>query len=98
MVSESATTAPVAQQLAEWALALDLRDVDTSVLERVKLHILDQIGAQVSCCDLPAPRVARAYVTQFGRSGSASILGTDLSADAEGAAFVNGNVGQQLRD
>ena len=44
-------------------LACDLRDVDAAVLERVKLHILDQIGAQVSCCELPAPRIAQAYVT-----------------------------------
>ena len=87
---------PVARQLAEWALALDLRDVDAAVLERVKLHILDQIGAQVSCCDLPAPRVAQAYVAQFGRNGPASILGTAHRADAEDAAFVNGTAGSSF--
>jgi 2-methylcitrate dehydratase PrpD len=92
----TSTSSPVARQLAEWALALDLRDVDAAVLERVKLHILDQIGAQVSCCELPAPRIARAYVTQFGRGGPASILGTHWQADAEGAAFVNGTAGSSF--
>ncbi|MNK94942.1 MmgE/PrpD family protein [compost metagenome] len=96
MTDESFSTPPVAQQLAEWALALELRDVDAAVLERVKLHVLDQIGAQVSCSDLPAPRIAQAYVTQFGRSGPASILGTPLQADAEGAAFVNGTAGSSF--
>ena len=96
MANEASPAPPVAQQLAEWALALDLRHVDAAVLERVKLHILDQIGAQVSCCNLPAPRIAQAYVTQFGLGGPASILGTALQADAEGAAFVNGTAGSSF--
>ncbi|CAN7475828.1 MmgE/PrpD family protein [Variovorax sp. LjRoot175] len=96
MTDEPSSIPPVAQQLAEWALALQLRDVDAAVLERVKLHILDQFGAEVSCCDLPAPRIAQAYVTQFGRSGPASILGSGLQADAEGAAFVNGTAGSSF--
>lgn len=96
MADNSSFAPPVAQQLAEWALALELSDVDADVLERVKLHILDQVGAQVSCCDLPAPRIAQAYVGQFGRSGPASILGTGLQTDAEGAAFVNGTAGSSF--
>ncbi|MEJ8850793.1 MmgE/PrpD family protein [Variovorax rhizosphaerae] len=96
MATQPSSMPPVARQLAEWALALDLRDVDAAMLERVKLHILDQIGAQVSCYDLPAPRIARAYVTQFGRSGPASILGTAHRADPEDAAFVNGTAGSSF--
>ncbi|WP_179403709.1 MmgE/PrpD family protein [Burkholderia guangdongensis] len=96
MSTESPCPPPVARQLAEWALTMDLRDVDATVLERVKLHILDQIGAQVSCCSLPAPRISQQYVSQFGRSGGASILGTRLQADAEGAAFANGTAGSSF--
>ena len=77
-------------------MTLELRDVDAAVQERVKLHILDQIGAQVSCCRLPAPRIAQAYATRFGAPGTASILGTPMQADAECAAFANATAGSSF--
>jgi 2-methylcitrate dehydratase PrpD len=94
--SEPSLALPVAQQIAEWALAADLRDIDSKVLEKVKLHVLDQVGAQVSCCSLPAPKITQQYVAEFGRPGSASILGTRMQADAEGAAFANGTAGSSF--
>lgn len=85
-----------ARQLAEWAYALDLKTVPAAMIERVKLHILDQIGAQVSCRNLATPRIARDYVARHGAPGKASILGTAQTADAEGAAFVNGTAGSSF--
>ncbi len=87
---------PVARQLAEWALQLQLRDVPPAVLERMKLHLLDQVGCQLSCRTLPAPRITQDYVRQFGRPGQASVLGTDLQRDAEDAAFANGTAGSSF--
>lgn len=91
-----ATTPPIAQQLARWALALDLRDIDANTLERVKLHILDQIGAQVSCRKLPTPVLVNEYIAKFGVPGPASILGTRQHADAEYAAFANSTSGSSF--
>jgi 2-methylcitrate dehydratase PrpD len=87
---------PVARQLAEWALQLQLRDIPPPVLERMKLHLLDQVGCQVSCRTLPAPRITQDYVRQFGRPGQASVLGTSLQADAEDAAFANATAGSSF--
>jgi 2-methylcitrate dehydratase PrpD len=89
-------TASVARQLAEWALALRLEDIDPAVLERVKLHLLDQVGAQVSCRNLPTPRITQQYVSKFGLPGAASVLGTRLRVDAESAAFVNATAGSSF--
>jgi 2-methylcitrate dehydratase PrpD len=87
---------PVARQLAEWARKLELANVPPAVLERMKLHFLDQVGAQVSCHALPAPRITQAYVSRFGRPGQASVLGTSIMADAEDAAFANATAGSSF--
>ena len=63
------------------------------MLERVKLHILDQIGAQVSCRNLPTCRVTQDYVTHFGLPGAASVMGTGILLDPESAVFANGTFG-----
>ncbi|XAH22063.1 MmgE/PrpD family protein [Xylophilus sp. GW821-FHT01B05] len=86
-------TPSAARQLAEWALSTQLSDIDARVLERVKLHVLDQIGAQVSCRDLPTCRVTQEYVKRFGLPGTASVMGTALRLDQESAVFANGTFG-----
>lgn len=85
--------APIAQQLAEWGISLRLDEVDPHVLERVKLHLLDQIGCQLSCRKLPTPRIAQDYVARFGLSGEASVLGTNQTRDPEYAGFANAIAG-----
>ena len=87
------TTLPAARQLAEWALSLKLSDIEPRVLERVKLHILDQIGAQVSCRTLPTCVIAQEYAIKHGFAGPASILGTKLRVDPEFAGLANGTSG-----
>lgn len=84
---------PAARQLVEWARSLKLSDIDPAVLERIKLHTLDQIGAQVSCRNLPTCRLTQDYVARFGVAGKSSILGTGLRVDAEFAGFANGTAG-----
>jgi 2-methylcitrate dehydratase PrpD len=96
MKEQNPTAPPVARQLAEWALALNLSDVEPNVLERVKLHVLDQIGAQVSCRNLPTPRITQDYISKFGVKGNASILGTSLRVDAESAGFANATAGSSF--
>jgi 2-methylcitrate dehydratase PrpD len=85
-------SSPIARRLAEWALSLDLRDVEPRVRERVKLHMLDQVGIQLGCRDLPTPRAAQEYASSFG-SGPAAVLGTRLRANAEHASFANATAG-----
>lgn len=82
-----------AHQLAHWALSLRLDDVPPAVLERIKLHFLDQIGAQISCRTLPTCGISQDYVAKHGRPGTASVLGTTLRADPEDAGLANGTAG-----
>ncbi|HSW17848.1 MAG TPA: MmgE/PrpD family protein [Ramlibacter sp.] len=86
----------VARQLATWALSLDLRELDAGFLEQVKLHFLDQIGAQVSCRNLATPVIAQQYVARFSLAGPASVLGTRLRLDAEAAGFANATAGSSF--
>lgn len=79
---------PSARRLAEWALSLKLSDVEPAVLEKVKLHILDQIGVQVSCRNLPTCAITREYVTKYGLAGPSAILGTNLRVDPEYAGLT----------
>lgn len=87
---------PVARQWAEWGLALDLDQVGPDVLERVKMHILDQVGCQVSCRTMTTPQITQQYVTQFGLDGTASVLGTNIRRDPEYAAFANAVAGSSF--
>jgi 2-methylcitrate dehydratase PrpD len=87
---------PIARQLAEWGLGLNLAEVPAAVLEKVKLHLLDQIGAQVSCCSMATPRLTQRYVSEYGRPGIASVLGTALSLDPEDAGFANAVAGSSF--
>ncbi|GAB7551194.1 MmgE/PrpD family protein [Novosphingobium sp. 11B] len=96
MTESTNPAVPIARQLAQWGLSLRLEDVPGDVLEKVKLHLLDQIGAQASCHALPTPRITQRYVTQFGRPGIASVLGTNLSLDPEDAGFANAVAGSSF--
>ncbi len=87
---------PVARRIAAWGLGLDLAAVPADVLEKAKLHILDQIGAQVSCHAMPTPRITQRYFQQFGRPGPASVIGTAMALDPEDAGFANAVAGSSF--
>lgn len=95
-MAATALDKPVAQLWAEWGLSLKLSDIPTEVLERVKLHLLDQIGCQISCRSMPTPKITQDYVMQFGLPGAASVLGTSITRDPEYAAFANAVAGSSF--
>jgi len=84
---------PIASRIGEWCGTTGLSDISTEMLQRVKLHILDQVGAQVSCRNMPTVRQAHEYALQFGKSGKAHLMGTLHRLDAEFAGFANGTAG-----
>ncbi len=93
---QPSTIQPAARHLAEWAISTRLSDIDPAMLERSKLHLLDQVGAQVSCRNLPTCRISQDYVMRFGLPGVSSILGTAHRVDAEYAGFANGTAGSSF--
>lgn len=90
------TNQPVAAKLASWGLSARLEDIPEHVLAKVKLHLLDQIGAQASCHAMATPKISQDYVARYGAPGRASVLGTALKLDAEYAAFANAVAGSSF--
>lgn len=84
---------PIAQTYGDWCHGTALSDIGQQMLDRTKLHILDQIGAQVSCRDLPTVRLAQDYARRYAREGKAHLIGTAERFDAEYAGFANGTAG-----
>jgi 2-methylcitrate dehydratase PrpD len=89
-------TRSLAETYAHWAESAELSEIAPEVQHRVKLHILDQIGAQIGCRAMPSAKIAREYVQRHGASGPAHLLGTLLTADAEYAGFANGTAGSSF--
>jgi 2-methylcitrate dehydratase PrpD len=86
----------VAGQVAAWAHGLRLDDVPPELLVRVKLHVLDQIGAEVASCRRPVVANVRRYLDACARPGPCTVVGTARRADAEAAAFVNATAGHSM--
>lgn len=92
-MTKAIATKPIARRYGEWAGTTSLKDISSEMIERVKLHLLDQIGAQVSCRNMPTVKLARDYAAAFAKDGKAQVFGTASLLDAEYAGFVNGTAG-----
>lgn len=83
----------IAERYGEWCGTTSLSDIPAEMRDRVKLHILDQLGAQVSCRNMPTVVLAYEYVRRYAREGEAHLMGTANRYDAEFAGFANGTAG-----
>ncbi|WBU53919.1 MmgE/PrpD family protein [Paracoccus sp. SCSIO 75233] len=83
----------IAERYGEWSNGTGISDISQDMLERTKLHILDQIGAQVSCRNMPTVKLAYDYARKYAREGKAHLVGTADRYDAEFAGFANGTAG-----
>jgi 2-methylcitrate dehydratase PrpD len=92
-LDSSANQSSVTDDLAEFAAGLTPADVPVSVQRFVKRHLLDQIGIELACSTLPWVKVAQGYASQFGKSGTSTVMGRQERLDAEPAAFVNAIAG-----
>lgn len=81
-------TRPLAERLAEYAVALRYEDLDAATIERVKSHIIDTIGCGLAAFDEPPVRVCREVA--LTARGEATIIGTTRKTTADLAAFANG--------
>lgn len=88
--SPAGISAGATEELARFGTALQLADIPADVIATTKEHLLDQIGIQLACSELPWVRTAARYGARYARTGQATVLGTSLRLDAEAAAFVNG--------
>jgi 2-methylcitrate dehydratase PrpD len=79
----------IAWQLADFATALRIDSIPQEVVRKVRLHILDQIGAQLAGAGRPSITILRNYAFGQAAEGSCTVVGASGRLAAEWAGFVN---------
>ncbi|MBO7173044.1 MAG: MmgE/PrpD family protein [Burkholderiaceae bacterium] len=83
--------------LAKKALATELSDIPTDVIEIAKLGITDFFGVAYAGTDMPVAQNVRAYLDTIGmRQGPAVLLGRHERADMIAASLFNATAGHAL--
>jgi len=81
---------PAARTLAEFATALRLDQIPTSVIARAKDCVIDTFAVCAYGSTLPSSRMVIDYAARYGKGGSSAIFGTPLKVHAPQAALANG--------
>jgi 2-methylcitrate dehydratase PrpD len=84
---------PLAVILARQVVATRLADLPSSVTDKAKAHLLDQLGCQLLGATLETTYAVRLYAREISRPGPATVIGTPDQLDAEYAALVNASTG-----
>jgi len=83
-----------AETLAAFVRGLRLSDVPSEVVEKVKIHTLDQVGAALVGAELPWNLPVRRYSLEYGRAAKSTVIGSGgEKIDAEFAAMANATAG-----
>src|SRR5215469_18330871 len=85
----AAATAPLAERLAAYALALRYAELDAATIEKVKSHLIDTLGCAIAAFDEQPVRICR-EVAAAGAGGGATLIGTTQRVSPDLAAFANG--------
>ncbi len=67
--------------------------VPDSVHQRVRQLVVDQIGIQIGCADLPWSTAVHDYLARLGSKGTATVMAHGTRMHPELAAFVNAAFG-----
>jgi 2-methylcitrate dehydratase PrpD len=86
----------VTGELADYLANLSYTDVPDDALERERWHILDTLGCILYGSTTPWVRKLIAALDGIGKSGTASVLGTDVSFSPDRAALVNGTASHSM--
>lgn len=79
-------------RIAEWISGLDARALPPSVVNKLKLAILDTFAAMLSGVAEPVTQKVIPFVIEPGERGEASIVGTRARGRSPGAALANGTM------
>jgi len=83
----------LADRLSASLIDTDLGAVPESTLTKVKVHLLDQIGAQIVGAPLPGIRPVFEYADRYAPRGTSTVTGSAHQLDAEFAGLVNATSG-----
>jgi 2-methylcitrate dehydratase PrpD len=90
-------TAPtMAQELASFAAGTSYADLPGTVVESVKMRVLDTLGIAAAAAPLETSRAARHWAAEQGGVEGASAVGVRRRLPANLAAFVNGVLAHSL--
>ena len=84
------TAGPVITKLSEYMAAAATRPLPDEVMESAKLHTLDTLAAMISGIELPPAVAAIRFARSSSTSPVATVVGTNITCDAIGAAMANG--------
>ena len=79
--------------ICNFALAMDLSSVPEDVVTRAKWLMLDQIGVELACADLPWVRRLHNYLSDVSAPGECTVVGRSERFAPESAALLNGIAG-----
>src|SRR5712672_1735496 len=81
---------PLADRLAEEAVALKFEDLPVATVREVKRRVIDSLGCALGAWDEEPCGIARRVASGFSAERGATLLGTAHRAPADWAAFANG--------
>jgi 2-methylcitrate dehydratase PrpD len=81
---------PIMSALSAYMSEAASRALPADVIEHAKLHLLDTLAAMISGSELAPGQAAQRYIGAHGGRGTATIVGTGLTASAGDAALANG--------
>jgi 2-methylcitrate dehydratase len=83
-------TIPLANQLADFAVALKFEHLPAPVVHEVKRRVIDSLGCAFGAWDAEPCVIARRVASEFSAARGATLLGTNHRAPPDWAAFANG--------
>jgi len=94
--SYSQKEASLTDRIAEFAARIHTYQLPNSVINKVKLHLLDALGCGVSGASMAISDSARNVSNIIGEGGECSVFGTELLYSPVAAAFANSNITNAL--
>jgi aconitate decarboxylase len=82
--------------MAAFVAGLRYEAIPATVIERIKLLILDSLGCAIFGADLPWSRILQTTLAAVDTSQGCTVWGTDLRLSAPHAALVNGTLVQSF--
>ena len=83
----------VTNDLVDLATTLRREDLPDAVVNKIQLHLLDQLGAELAGSTLPWNKIVRDYAIDQARPGPATVVGAGHQTGTEWAAFANATAG-----
>ena len=88
--AQPAVPGPVMNTLSAYMAAAAARALPDEVAEHAKYHLIDTFAAMISGSELPPGQAAQRYIREHGGNGTATVVGSALTAAPLDAVLANG--------